>query len=86
TLVLLFGMWVLFAGIMRTIGAFTAKQNNVQGWGWILTIGIIGIIVGFIALFNPVVSAIGIVLVVAIFFIVQGIGAIATFFFIGKNS
>ncbi|EAE2995036.1 HdeD family acid-resistance protein, partial [Listeria monocytogenes] len=25
-------------------------------------------------------------LVVAIFFIVQGIGAIATFFFIGKNS
>ncbi|EFR85563.1 conserved hypothetical protein, partial [Listeria monocytogenes FSL F2-208] len=46
----------------------------------------IGIIVGFIALFNPVVSAIGIVLVVAIFFIVQGIGAIATFFFIGKNS
>ncbi|AHI55111.1 HdeD family acid-resistance protein [Listeria ivanovii] len=84
TLVLLFGMWVLFAGIMRTIGAFTAKQNNVQGWGWILTIGIIGIIVGFIALFNPVVSAIGIVLIVGIFFIVQGISAIATFFFIGK--
>ncbi|EFS04145.1 membrane protein, putative [Listeria seeligeri FSL S4-171] len=84
TIVLLFGMWVLFAGIMRTIGAFTAKQNNVQGWGWILTIGIIGIVVGFIALFNPVVSAIGIVLIVGIFFIVQGISAIATFFFIGK--
>ncbi|KKD44880.1 HdeD family acid-resistance protein [Listeria seeligeri] len=86
TIVLLFGMWVLFAGIMRTIGAFTAKQNNVQGWGWILTIGIIGIVVGFIALFNPVVSAIGIVLIVGIFFIVQGISAIATFFFIGKTN
>ncbi|MBC1737032.1 HdeD family acid-resistance protein [Listeria seeligeri] len=83
-IVLLFGMWVLFAGIMRTIGAFTAKQNNIQGWGWILTVGIIGIVVGFIALFNPVVSAIGIVLIVGIFFIVQGISAIATFFFIGK--
>lgn len=61
TLVLLFGMWVLFAGIMRTIGAFTAKQNNVQGWGWILTIGIIGIIVGLslysIQLFPQLVSS-----------------------------
>lgn len=84
-IVLLFGMWVLFAGIMRTVGAFTAKQNNVQGWGWILTIGIIGIVVGFIALFNPIVSVIGVIIVVATFFIVQGIGAIATFFFMGKN-
>ncbi|MBF2455070.1 DUF308 domain-containing protein, partial [Listeria seeligeri] len=84
--VLLFSMWVLFAGIMRTVGAFTAKQNNIQGWGWILTIGLIGIVVGFIALFNPIVSVIGAIIVVATFFIVQGIGAIATFFFIGKNS
>ncbi|EFS01091.1 membrane protein, putative, partial [Listeria seeligeri FSL N1-067] len=36
--------------------------------------------------FNPVVSAIGIVLIVGIFFIVQGISAIATFFFIGKTN
>ncbi|MBC1439788.1 HdeD family acid-resistance protein [Listeria innocua] len=85
-ILLLFSMWVLFAGIMRTVGAFTAKQNNIQGWGWILTIGLIGIVVGFIALFNPIVSVIGAIIVVATFFIVQGIGAIATFFFIGKNS
>ncbi|HAA9661104.1 TPA_asm: HdeD family acid-resistance protein [Listeria monocytogenes] len=85
TLVLLFGMWVIFAGIMRTIGSFAAKQNNVQGWGWILATGIIGTVFGFIALFNPIISAIGIVLIVAIFFIVQGIGVITTFFFISKN-
>ncbi len=84
TLVLVFAMWVLFAGIMRTIGAFAAKQNNVQGWGWILTMGIIGIIVGFIALFNPVVSLVGIVFITGTFFIVEGIGAISTFFIMGK--
>ncbi|EUJ45531.1 HdeD family acid-resistance protein [Listeria riparia] len=84
TLVLVFGMWVLFAGIMRTIGAFAAKGENVEGWGWILALGILGIILGFISLFNPIVGAIGIVLLVGTFFIVQGINCIATFFFVGK--
>lgn len=84
TLVLVFGMWVLFAGIMRTIGAFAAKNENVQGWGWILTLGILGIVLGFISLFNPIVGAIGIVIIVGTFFIVQGINCIATFFFVAK--
>ncbi|EUJ47239.1 HdeD family acid-resistance protein [Paenilisteria rocourtiae] len=84
TLVIVFGMWVLFAGIMRTIGAFDAKNEGVEGWGWLLTLGILGIILGFISLFNPIVGAIGIVILVGTFFIVQGINCFALFFFIGK--
>ncbi|WP_099223821.1 HdeD family acid-resistance protein [Listeria costaricensis] len=86
TLVMLFAMWVLFAGIMRIISSMSAKNNNVSGWGWLLALGIIGVVLGFIAMFDPVVSVIGIVIVMATFFIVQGISAIASFFFLGKFS
>ncbi|WP_439443958.1 HdeD family acid-resistance protein [Listeria aquatica] len=85
SLILVFAMWVLFAGIVRTIGAFTLKQAGGSSWGFVLFIGIVGIILGFIALFNPVVSALGIVLLMGFFFILEGIGAIATAFVTGRS-
>ncbi|EUJ30553.1 hypothetical protein MFLO_10478 [Listeria floridensis FSL S10-1187] len=84
SLVLVFAMWVLFAGITRTIGAFSLKQDGFSSWGYVLVLGILGILLGFIALFNPVVSAVGIVFLMGFFFILEGIGAIATFFVVGK--
>ncbi len=84
TLVLIFTIWILFTGIMRTVGAFSARDYQASGWGFLLVVGILGIILGIIAMINPLVSAIGIAIIVGLFFVIEGLGAIATFFFTSK--
>ncbi|MBC1795764.1 HdeD family acid-resistance protein [Listeria booriae] len=84
TIVLVFGMWVLFSGIMRTVSSFAVKSAGEQHWGWMLALGILNIIIGFICIFNPIVSVFGIVFIMGTFFILQGINCIAGIFFVGK--
>ncbi|MFS0783036.1 HdeD family acid-resistance protein [Bacillus sp. 1P06AnD] len=80
----LFSFWVLFSGLLRVIGAFEARDFDIPYWGWIMAAGIIGILIGFMALFNPIIAAIGIAFIIGAFFIVQGIFAIVTFYYLTK--
>ncbi|MBB4037958.1 uncharacterized membrane protein HdeD (DUF308 family) [Dysgonomonas hofstadii] len=57
--VLLFmvGFWVMFQSIWAIGGAIELQRNSVKGWGWILTFGILGVILSFILIANPVFAA-----------------------------
>lgn len=80
TTVWVFAFWLLFTGIMRTAGAFTAKKARIKGWGWILAAGIIGILLGILFMCEPLFTITVIGFSLPILFIIQGISAVAMFF------
>lgn len=69
TLVFAFGVWVLFSGVMRLLTAVSIR--NFPGWTWILTIGIIAIVIAIISFFNPLILGIALGLILGVFFIIQ---------------
>lgn len=82
TLTFMFAFWIIFSGVLRIMGAFAAKEFSLPNWGWILALGTLSLIIGFFSLFHPIVTAIGIVAIIGTLFIIQGINAILTFFYV----
>lgn len=72
----LFTLWLLFSGISRFVSAFDLRTFGVRGWGWILTIGIILMVAGFICMMDPWVSVAAIGLTVGLAFLLEGISSI----------
>ena len=72
----LFTLWLLFSGISRFVSAFDFRAFGVRGWGWILTIGIILMVAGFICMMDPWVSVAAIGLTVGLAFLLEGISSI----------
>ena len=72
----LFTLWLLFYGISRFVSAFDLRAFGVRGWGWILTIGIILMVAGFICMMDPWVSVAAIGLTVGLAFLLEGVSAI----------
>lgn len=72
----LFTLWLLFSGISRFGSAFDLRAFGVRGWGWILTIGIILMVAGFICMMDPWVSVAAIGLTVGLAFLLEGISSI----------
>ena len=72
----LFTLWLLFSGISRFVSAVDLRAFGVRGWGWILTIGIILMVAGFICMMDPWVSVAAIGLTVGLAFLLEGISSI----------
>ena len=72
----LFTLWLLISGISRFVSAFDLRAFGVRGWGWILTIGIILMVAGFICMMDPWVSVAAIGLTVGLAFLLEGISSI----------
>ena len=72
----LFTLWLLFSGISRFVSAFDLRALGVRGWGWILAIGIILMIAGFVCMMDPWVSVAAIGVTVGLTFLLEGISAI----------
>ncbi len=72
----LFTIWLLFSGISRFVSAFDLRALGVRSWGWVLVIGILLIIGGFICMMDPWVSVVAIGVTVGIVFILEGVSAI----------
>ncbi len=72
-----FGMWILFTSIMRIMMALQKKASeDDKGWGWMFTVGILGALAGIYAFYNPILAGIAIVILVGVFFMIQGINAL----------
>jgi len=73
--VLLFmvGFWIMFQSIWAIGTAIEMQRNNVKGWGWVLAFGILGIILSFILIANPLFAAEFIVYLLAIALFCYGI-------------
>src|SRR6266850_2307834 len=76
TLVLFFGAWVLIDGIFRIVGAIGHRASD-PDWGWQLIIGILGIIVGLLAFHAPGVTALALVIYIAVWVLMIGATEIA---------
>jgi uncharacterized membrane protein HdeD (DUF308 family) len=75
-LVLLFGAWVLVDGVFRIVGAIGHRSSDPE-WGFHLIIGILGIIVGLLAFHAPGVTALALVIYIAVWVLMIGATEIA---------
>lgn len=76
SLPLLFTIWLLFSGISRFVSAFDLRALGVRAWGWVLAIGILLIVGGFVCMMDPWVSVVAIGVTVGLVFILEGVSAI----------
>ena len=72
----LFTIWLLFSGISRFVSAFDLRALGVRAWGWVLAIGILLIVGGFVCMMDQWVSFVAIGVTVGLVFILEGVSAI----------
>lgn len=63
-LVTLFGVYALADGLFAIVAAIRGIHER-ERWGWMMFEGIVGVIVGLIALFNPAIGALALTWLVA---------------------
>lgn len=71
------GFWILMKGMLVTGTSFDLKSHGVKGWGWILVLGIINILLGLMMIINPVFGASMVLIFTAIALLTLGISMIA---------
>lgn len=72
-LVALAGFWVMFVSIMGISGAIEMQRAGIKDWGWMLAFGILGIILAFILIVNPLFASSFVVGLFAISMICYGV-------------
>lgn len=72
----LFTVWLMFSGISRFVSAFDLHALGVRGWGWVLAVGILLMVAGFICMMDPWVSAAAVGVTVGLVFLLEGVSAI----------
>lgn len=78
------GFWLLFRSVMYTASSFELKEIGMRNWGWLLILGILGIIFSFILLFNPLLLGLTLVFWIGFGLIVTGIINIVIAFSVRK--
>lgn len=71
-----FGMWLMVSGVLRIVGAFEQRKLGLP-YGWTLILGILSLLVGLYGFVHPLVAGLALAMLLAIFFIMQGINTIA---------
>lgn len=54
----IFGFWVTVVGFGQMMLGFQLKDLDITTWGWRVTSGLLGVVLGTIMLINPVLSAV----------------------------
>lgn len=49
----LFTLWLLFSGVSQCVSSFDLRALGVRAWGWILAVGIVLTVAGFVCLMDP---------------------------------
>lgn len=78
-LIYLFAIWLLVRGCTTFALSLRLRKLNINhDWIWGMVIGILSIILGIYSFIHPAVSAVAIGLLIAFYFIEEGIDVIAT--------
>ena len=72
----LFTLWLLFSGVSQCVSSFDLRALGVRAWGWILAVGILLTLAGFICLMDPCVSVAAMGMTVGIVFLLEGVSSI----------
>lgn len=75
TLILVFGVFVFFDGILALVAAFRAAEHR-RNFGLLVIEGILGIIVGLISILRPGSAVQGLVIAIAVWAVLSGISEI----------
>lgn len=73
---ILFALWLMFSGVSKFVASFDLQAVGAHGWGWVMAVGLILMLFGFIALMDPWLGTIAMGITIGIVFILQGIEAI----------
>ncbi len=76
-IIILFGIFALVDGIIETILSIVGAVRKLDGWGWLLVKGLVGILIGGVILARPDVAIGIVVILIAIWAIVLGFAEIA---------
>jgi uncharacterized membrane protein HdeD (DUF308 family) len=74
------GFGLLFRSMLATGASFELKHRGVSSWGWVLVLGIAGLLLSFVMLMNPAVAGMTIVVWTAMAFIATGLSRMALAF------
>ncbi len=72
----LFTLWLLFSGVSQFVSAFDLRALGVRAWGWILAVGIVLTVAGFVCLMDPWVSVAAMGVTVGTVLILEGVSSI----------
>ena len=72
----IFTVWLMFSDLSRFVSAFDLHALGVRSWGWVLAVGILLMVAGFICMMDPWVSAAAVGVTVGLVFLLEGISAI----------
>jgi uncharacterized membrane protein HdeD (DUF308 family) len=75
-LVLFFGAWMLVDGGFTVVGSIVRRHDNPE-WGWMLVSGLMSLVIGMLTLRAPGITALVLMLFVAVWAMMLGIGQIA---------
>lgn len=73
---LMLGFWLMFGAVSIISGAFDLKSYKINGWGWMLVLGIILMVFSFMVIGNPIFGSGTIVIMTSIAIITYGISYI----------
>jgi len=81
-----FAFWLIFTSVTRVTAFVAAKDHGPGGWSAAFVVGLVGFILGAVALLNPMYGILAIGYVIPVIFIMQGISAIAVFISTNKKA
>lgn len=66
------GFWLMTGAVSTISGAFDLKSFHVKGWGWVLVLGVLLMISGFMVMANPIFGSGAIVIITSVAIITYG--------------
>ncbi len=75
-LLLFFGMWVLFSGILRIVAAVRLRRKKRAHWYAKMIAGLVDVATGFYAFLNPLVGGMALAVLVGFCFVLQGVNTV----------
>ena len=74
---MVFGMWVMFSGVLRVVTATLIDRSNKRtNFAWTLITGVLCILGGLYAFLNPIIAGLAIAVLLGIMFLLQGISTL----------
>lgn len=71
-IIMFFGMWMLFSGCNRIVGALMLKKQEDKAWRWIMSLGCLSALAGIYSFWNPILAGLTVGILIGIFFLIQG--------------
>ena len=70
------GWLLLDSGVSQFVSAFDLRALGVRAWGWVLVVGIVLTVAGFVCMMDPWVSVTAMGMTVGIVFVLEGVSSI----------